>query len=95
MQYTAWQVLEITLLRSLKSVATTSWTAYKSGKVANKDTDGDHFAIAQSTATLGPGSSRADDEFDINCYFFVAIIVLSPFAQDLFYKPYCPNFLFN
>ena len=41
------------LPHSSKSVATTSRTAYKSGTVYNMDTDGDHFAITQSTATLG------------------------------------------
>ena len=49
---TAWQELETTLPRSSKSVATTSWTAYKSGKVTDT-ADGDHFVIApESTAIL-------------------------------------------
>ena len=48
----AWLELEITLPRSSKSVATTSWTASKSGKVTQTYIDGDHLAIAQSTVTL-------------------------------------------
>ena len=48
---TAWQELETTLLGTSKSVATTSWTAYKSRKVT--DIDGNHFVIApESTAIL-------------------------------------------
>ena len=43
---TAWQELETTLPRSSKIVATTSWTAYKSGKVIQTLADGDHFVIA-------------------------------------------------
>jgi hypothetical protein len=35
-----------------KNVATTSWTASKSGKVIRTYTDGDHFTIAQSSTTL-------------------------------------------
>ena len=37
----AWPELEITLPRSSKSVATTSWTTSKSGKVILTYTDGD------------------------------------------------------
>ena len=57
---------------------TSSWIAYKSRKVT--DTDIDHFVIApESTAIL------RTRELDIDCCFFVAIIVFSPFAPDPFY----------
>ena len=46
-----WQELETTLPRSSKSVATTSWTASKSGKVTQTYTDrSDH------------SDTRADDD---------------------------------
>ena len=42
-----------TFIEEFGSVATTSWTASKSGKVVQTYIDGDHFAITQSHSDTG------------------------------------------
>ena len=71
-----------TFIEKCGSVATTSLTAPKSGKVIRTYTDGDHFAIAQ-TATL---ELQSDKPIVGPQLLFSSSLVLSPFfSPDPFY----------